>query len=489
MFIHRNQRINFKRIVQPPYGFKTERVIACTYQLDLTVLLPVIIHSCLFNQNNIYFNDNTLASLIEIAKSTVRIYCHKSRINVPKELSKLYGLFEDCISEVQQSSAFIHLHPKMILVRFVSNYQPPIYRLALLSRNLTMELNWFNMLLIEGSVGNKLQHNGNALADLIQILANSEDFVESNQFINDLRKVEFIPPHPFEEMVFFPFGFNDYENPLNNRSFENLIMIAPLMSNQLLSEFLQQVSGRKTIFTRRSTLAKLDDSILEKANCYELSPFPPTSKYRTSMISYLDEREPQGHHMKIYIGSTDSKRQILLGSANLTEGAFTRNIEFLVELTAYNSAIMPATFIQELLAPDTETDNFIPYNRQPQLDLSARLDSINELRKLEYLLLNSESTAIYLDYNFTQNDQSLDSNLVIDLRMIMWDGAFNVTVSLLCQPDTVMKLTPGRINQFLFKSILSDLINSYIIFTIEHAFIKSSKFMTKVESKLIRRYC
>lgn len=144
MLDYQKDRVDYGEALKQPEGYFLSRAVGATYSLDLHALLCIPV--ALFYARNLDSNvsDNRLDVLDAIQKTaeSVTVYCQKGRIHVPKGHYKILAFIEDSVREVLPKQAFASFHPKTWIIRFEAEGKPTLYRVMVLSRNLTFDRSW-----------------------------------------------------------------------------------------------------------------------------------------------------------------------------------------------------------------------------------------------------------------------------------------------------------------------------------------------------------
>ena len=120
---------------------------------------------------------------------------------------------EDGIHETRRPRPGHVFHPKVWVLRFVNESEEPMYRLLVLSRNLTADRSWDTMLWLDGRAGRRpiarnrpLAQFVAALPDLTTTSVQPERRTAIRELAEDLRRVEWEPPDGVREVHFHPIG-------------------------------------------------------------------------------------------------------------------------------------------------------------------------------------------------------------------------------------------------------------------------------------------
>lgn len=329
-------RLDYGKQLCPPPGYELSRAIATTYSLDLLSLLSIPV--ALFYAKNLdgKVNDNRMDILSAIDKTsdTVKVYCQKGKIKVPPEMHKLIAFVEECVVEVLPPNAATSFHSKVWVLRYSNAKKRVLYRVIVMSRNLTNDRSWDIGFFAEGFIGKRNLKENKPLVDFVSYLKGLEEFNESNQFIEDLAKVKFYINAPFDKMRFSPMGFENYKNPLQKEIFKDLLVVSPFIDKTSLYLISKQTTSKKCLFSRREELDKIPASDLTNWETYAFSQKIVEGETYEGIDEDASEIPGlQQLHAKLYIGSLkDNSTRWYLGSANFSWPALNHNGEFLVGL-------------------------------------------------------------------------------------------------------------------------------------------------------------
>lgn len=246
-----SERLDYGEILAPPDGYEFEAAVGTTYSLDFDALISVCLALGLSQSTDSAMLKNPVY-LLETLRRTgdkVALFCQGGQIHVPANNSSLYILLEKIVSEIQvkgQRTApqYPSFHPKFWVVRYSDSTGNKLYRIVVLSRNLTFDRSWDVAVLLEGKLQKKLCKKSKPIADfleyLLSTLKGSDDNTKAKRkllrgFQQEIGLVAFtIDTHQFTDFDFIPVGipqegqgrkFVDY--PLFNDTFHELFVMSP----------------------------------------------------------------------------------------------------------------------------------------------------------------------------------------------------------------------------------------------------------------------
>jgi hypothetical protein len=347
--------------LRPPLGYQLDQAIGTTFTLDLVALLTAPLAFTLFDLEQ-RDNGRPSADPLALLKATrdhadaITIFCHAGRIAVPPENQLLYSQLEGVVIETTAPAGGV-FHPKLWLLRYVANGGPVRYRLLCLSRNLTFDRSWDACLRLDG----ELRRRKNAYAanhpigDFIAALprlALRRSIPKPRRTAIDLmadevRRVEFEPPDGFSGLGFHPLGIPRYRRSPFGGDMRRTLVVSPFVDEAGLRAATGGTSeGGHVLVSRTESLARLGDAdaldafdsvkVLNDAAESELEAAAQAEEEEASLDQTLDGAL-RGLHAKLYVADAGWDARVWVGSANATEAALRRNVEFLVELIGTGS--------------------------------------------------------------------------------------------------------------------------------------------------------
>lgn len=388
-----NNRIDYGAQLAPPKeGYSLDYAVGTSYSLDLEALL--IIPIALFYSKPLDTTSEQLRydmlEAITKASKQITVYCQKGKIKVPNKYHRLMEYWGDAVEEIQMDSFVASFHPKIWVARYVSPEKPAIYRLIVTSRNLTFARDWDIGFSTEGFVGEAEQPKNIPLANFLRYLSAKGKRKIPEVFIKELMQAEFSVPAGFNLLNLFPIGFSqdgsEYKNPLEKKEWARLVVISPFLDKTTLST-LAAKADRISIFSRKETLDEIPvDAIQEigEDRFFRFSDSLCAGEYLEESESSQDPM-PQNLHAKIFIGEKNGAYYWYAGSANATDPAFGRNVEFLVGLKTYERKYGPKKIKKLLIEPeDKQVALFDPYIVGDRPESPKDGKSEQQLRKLIY---------------------------------------------------------------------------------------------------------
>jgi hypothetical protein len=339
--------------LRPPAGYSLDAAVGTTYSLDLLALLTAPVAFTFFDWEDETgrptTNPHALQAAIRRNADRMALFCQAGRIAIPSGHKLLYSYLEDSVFEAMPQDQLGAFHPKVWFLRYVAPDQPVRYRFLCLSRNLTFDRSWDTALVLEGTLEDRKRPyaRNRPLSDFLAALprfATRPVPERVRQMIRLLRreilKVDFALPEGFHDLQFWPLGIEGLDSwPFADRRSDRLLVVSPFLSFGCLNR-LDNGSDDNVIISRSDALGDLN-----------LARLPHFKKYYS--LNAGAEAEPDGEHetkaspqspllglhAKLYVVDQGWNSSVLTGSANATDAAFSRNVEFLTELVGKRSLV------------------------------------------------------------------------------------------------------------------------------------------------------
>jgi hypothetical protein len=339
--------------LRPPDGYTFDEGIGTTFSLDLLALLTAPLGFTMLELQDSRPGEIGEADALLLLKTLrqyadrLSIFCQAGRIAVPRGQGRLLANLEQSVVEVTPPTDGV-FHPKVWALRYVAEDASVVYRLLVLSRNLTFDRSWDTMLVLEGFLRERVNAiaMNHPLGDFVEALPRmairpADDLVveRARRFAHELRRVDFRDDLPagVSDVIFHPIGIpgRAKSHPIAGR-IDRLLIISPFISASQLGR-LARTGRNDVLVSRADELSKLSpDKLAGFSEVFALNP---------SAIETL-EGETEGDtahvpdvglHAKLYVADAGRDARMWTGSANATTAAFDRNVEFLVELTGKRS--------------------------------------------------------------------------------------------------------------------------------------------------------
>ena len=342
--------------LRPPSGYTLDCAVGTTFSLDLLALLTVPLAFTFFGwEDDADGRAESPLALLEAVRrhaDRISIFCQAGQIYIPKRQQVLYAHLEESVFEVKPRDPRRVFHPKVWVLRLSAPSEPVLYRLLVLSRNLTFDRSWDVMLVLDGQVADRKYAfaKNHPLGDFVAALpdmairpVSERTRAAIDRVQAEVRRVRFELPEGFEEVRFWPLGLEGAGSwPFGGR-IDRLLVISPFVSEFCLGRLTK--GGRHDVLVSRSeSLDTLDRSCLEPFGSVRVlsdGAYPEPLDDIDPADEYGDPDAEgalgvdvalRGLHAKTYIADAGWKARLWTGSANASDAAFHGNVEFLVEL-------------------------------------------------------------------------------------------------------------------------------------------------------------
>ncbi len=411
-----SQRRMLADMLKPPEGFEMDEAVCCTYSLDLLALAGVPL-ACMNLEPTLVEQAEEGAALaaLECVRRQVgrfTVFCQAGALHVPREFRDVFLWLEQCVVEVMPGRAGIPgvFHPKLWLVCFKAEDGRAHYRVVVLSRNLTYDRCWDIVTALEGPLIDRQRAIGanQPLVDFVLALGSEIPSVRPlaaahadrvARFAHALGRVRFDPPEDATAWCFWPIGirghtyrvkdlFTGKRSPFRDLTKNarlpgrELLCVTPFVSVKLIQALSDSPLATRLV-SREVALDEMGDALpvdwQDAADC--------------RLHAFLDLAIPEsalsGLHAKLWIGDDGRQAHAWVGSANGTDAAFERNVEFLLQLSGPKSVFGIAGLTGKPGAEEGKcfADFLAPYVANPTLDETAESTRQRE-RALGYLLFD-----------------------------------------------------------------------------------------------------
>lgn len=405
----RKNYIDFGEQLQPPRGFQIEYAVATTYTLDLYALLSIPL-AMYYNQSldsEVSEDNFQILEAIQNLQKHLKIYCQKGKIAIPKASSvSLLAFIETCVNEYTPDSPRQSFHPKVWVLRFKSlQTKDIVYRLIVMSRNLTFDKSYDIAYTMEGSPAGKSSEENKDLLVLMNQLYETSAF-DHKEFISDLGRVKFVLCENFDSYNFSSLpGINSKDVLDIETVYQSRLVVSPFLSETTLGRVIKACQIPPVIFSRKNELDQLSDETFDKIEAYYFSQQIADHH----LYENIDEGNEDDYnafdwdnnlHAKLYMAWNGKETKWLLGSANCSEAAFSNNVEFLIHLNTGFPELNIEKIKKELLAQHNGVSVFQPYERTPEF---VKALPEPDYREIEYALLklleDAQSFSARADFN------------------------------------------------------------------------------------------
>lgn len=349
--------------LRPPPGYRLDHAVGTTFSLDLLALLTAPLAFTAFEWEDEHgrppADPYALLAALRQNASAITLFCQLGQIGIPPAHQRLLAELEESVIQVQaprhaEGGVF---HPKVWVLRYAGDGadEPIRYRLLCLSRNLTFDRSWDLALVLDGefterknaiAVNHPIGDFLAALPEMSRDPITPTRLTKLDQLQQEIRRVRFTAPEELDIAGFWPLGLDRSEPwPFDTR-IDRLLVISPFLSGSGLDDLAQ--AGRGDVLISRA-------EELERLGPEELAAFDATFVLDRAADTDAGDAnrddtsaaELRGLHAKAYIADQGWRATAWVGSANATGAAFSRNVEFLVELEGPKRALGVAAALAE----------------------------------------------------------------------------------------------------------------------------------------------
>jgi len=356
---------------RPPDGYRFDQAVGTTYSLDLVTLMTVPLAFTFFDvedrDENVVSEPLALLEALRRHASNVTVFCHAGAISVPRRHRPLFSYLEDSVFECLPTDPRGSFHPKVWLVRYVSESDLVAYRFLCFSRNLTFDRSWDAALALDGELTNRKNafSANQPLREFVEALPrwSKRSLPEERQdsiarIAAEVARVKWNPLQGFEPNVtFWPIGTaRRYKHPFAGRR-DRWLVVSPFVTNGFRTAAGLEGRCEQVLVSRPEAIDALDATERDGyAHMFVLNDEadreaadPEREDTQEPGEAADDDRPPdalRGLHAKLYVADAGWKARLWVGSANATPAAFTRNVEFLVELAGQRSSMGTPAFLE-----------------------------------------------------------------------------------------------------------------------------------------------
>jgi hypothetical protein len=470
----KRNRLDYGELLRPPSGFEFDRAVATTYSADLGTLLSIPI-ALVYAQTLEGDLTGTRFQLLEAIKQfsrQVKVYHQKGQLHVPAKLNWLHAYLEDALVAVLPDDAYSAFHPKLWVIRYTpkdeeSNVQA-CYRVIVLSRNLTFDRSWDVAACLDGTIGKKLHNTNQPLIDFIRWLDELSPIPKLEETLEELARVEFATPHPFETHTFHPMGVDGYrEHAMVSRKSRDTLVISPFLHKDALSCLRANTQRELSLFSERRELEKLPTDLLRNMQSHHLLDLIVDGERLSNAEEGATDVQQQNLHAKLFLFETKEETSWFIGSANATRAAVEKNVEFMLEIRGKAPATRIRPRIKELTGDKDDSGPFVSFNPEAGgKDDEGERTKQEQTRRFEYALLNSK---IHGKVETAENGKNFDLHLTLELERVPTHPNLVLTVKPFNTSQNLKpyRLHPGQRETCVFANLSEVELSRFLHFRIE----------------------
>lgn len=491
----KHDRIDYGEQLIPPVGYDLDYAVCTTYSLDLEALmmLPVsLFYSKSLEGKPDELRYDVLDSITKAADK-IKVYYHNGQLKVPSKYHPVIAWWEKGIVPVTMPQANQSFHPKVWIARYRSEGKPVTYRLLVTSRNLTFTRDWDIAFSSEGTVTENEQPRNLPLIHFLEYM-NAQSPQIPAIFMAELSNVEFESPSGFRGIDFLPIGIPNptngltYTNPLTKEKgrWKEMLIVSPFLQKATLDNLKGRSNQKPFLLSRSEELDKLDTDTLASFECYGFNPYLTKAEYIQELEEDGAVPQVQNLHAKLYVFMDGSQPVWFLGSANCSEPAQQRNVEFMVRMRGRNKPGIKANEVISSLTSSDTNDKiplFVPYTGN---DDQEGLDEFNHdfaIRQLKHSLATTEIKGFPL-----QTDGTITYNLRIevDCTTLTLPEGYAVFVRPLPEDkENPERLNPASINVIERFGGYSEIrLSPFLVFSIQFNDLVISEFLLTMDIEL-----
>lgn len=410
-------RLDYGDLLNPPEGYKLDFAVGCTYSLELDALIGAAMALGLSEESDSEIIQNPLCVLNALRRTgdKLLLFCQAGQIHLPKKQNRLHMLLEDMVAEVmlKKKGRYPSFHPKIWLIRYMSEEGKAHYRFIVLSRNLTFDQSWDVALCLDGEVGKETNKN-TPLSDFIEYLdyfvprdeKRREKRNKLKKLAKELRWVNFKSDMKFE---FAPTGIAGHEaqkRVLAGEGYDEITVVSPFLSKGMMNSIASKLKAGKQLclLTREKSLGTLGDELFNAVKAHILRDILFSGENGEESV----QREL---HAKMYLSKKGDTRELYVGSLNASENAFLYNVEFGVKLSGSNLA--KENVFNGVLYGENLPAEEVRFLKEHEKDKEERLDlDIRRVVRAEPYAFVTENSSFY-DVRIKFNEAAFEHEVLI----------------------------------------------------------------------------
>lgn len=403
-----NNRLDYGQLLSAPDKYKLDFAIGTTYSLDLDALVGASLALGLSEDTDSKIAQNPIALLeaLRVTGDKIALFCEAGQIHLPSKVTSLYMLLEQMVYQVKTPkkkgiAAYPSFHPKFWLIRYVNEQGEPLYRVVILSRNLTFDRSWDVTFCMDGKKSSIETEKNQPVNDFIEYLLKFMP-VESKpgkrtkirRILKELPYIHFeTGSKEFYDYDFIPVGVKNTDGgfhsikdyPLFTDTFHEILVMSPFLSDGIIKDFNDRNKYIEhtdyTLITRAMSLPRLKPENCANFKIYTIKDNVVDGE---SIVSEEDnDIQKQDIHAKVYMVRKNSDADLYLGSLNASHNAVSGNIEFMIRLRSKNRYLNLTKLTEALFCGNEDNPNnpfqLVDINsvkKEDTIDTDSVLDSV-----------------------------------------------------------------------------------------------------------------
>lgn len=336
-------RVNYGEMLLPEIGYDIVFAVGLTYSLDLEALLGVPVSLGLLDEIDESYVHNPYLLLEAIRKSSdkIAVFCNAGSMAMPQNIQSVFALLENSVFEVKLQNRQ-NFHPKLWFVKY-SNGIDEYMKLIVLSRNLTFDRSFDYAVSMNGKITRKKNIKNQPLADMLNYVADFSYGAKKRGVLRLAEEImqvsEFEISDEFEECEFIPLGIGSKlaEDTMIGDRYSDIFVVSPFLSDGIINDLVKKAKN-KTLVTRKSSLTQnimdcFDEVYITKDYVLQGDEIQEEQENgHDNLQKNIEKTLTQDIHAKIYFTRGENGNYLYVGSANASQNAFYKNVEFLLKL-------------------------------------------------------------------------------------------------------------------------------------------------------------
>lgn len=390
-------RVLLTDALRPPAGLRVDAAIATTFSLDLTaLLLGPVTFATLDVSTQVNGDDLAATDPIRVLEAVQRyselttVFCQAGGISVPASYRSVLTFVEGAVHQVMAPAPGRLFHPKSWTLRFVDDNGAYCHRFVVLSRNLTFDLSWDTVLVLDEDESAAEPVDPAPISAFLRALPQLTTspldegraaLVES--VAASVADARLAPPTPFRSAEVLPLGLDGVPTPWPfPDAADRVLAVSPFLDAGLLRRLPD--ADDRTLVSRAETFDRLGTVPFDRWTTRTLSSAaerdpssddgaasPGDSPRSTAGPVRETDRVRDGLHAKTVVVDSGRDSTTVTGSANLTTAAWGGNVELAVVLHGRTADVgVRATLdgAQDVPGLEKVLDPFAPRSPEPVLD-------------------------------------------------------------------------------------------------------------------------
>lgn len=335
--------------LRPPPGHEVDVAVTTTFSLNLTAMLIAPMTFAFAEMDDSHrIDDRDPAQLLDAVQrfmGRTTVFCQAAGIHVPASHSRIHTFLEGSLHEVEPPTENALFHPKLWAIRYRRPHDGALFhRVVVGSRNLTLDSSWDTALVLDESHDGTIDAApaGAAVEAVTGMVLDplTEDRREAIlDLARTLRDVRLEAPEPFTGGALLPLGLGGDPAPwpFPERP-RKVLAISPFLAADTLAR-IRAGAPESTLLTRAAAADQLGSRALRDWDVNVLDSAVDGGAEGSAVVEDATDRDSSpapstlldltGLHAKtVVVDRGDGQSEVITGSANLTEQAWSRNIEF-----------------------------------------------------------------------------------------------------------------------------------------------------------------